>query len=87
MTSADSSRTITIERIVRDNDYDPVKELGDSYTIIFWYAPGTTVDNYEATVTGAQYELSKDSSLRKIVVLVKEIIGASGKVEIKVVPH
>jgi alpha-glucosidase (family GH31 glycosyl hydrolase) len=84
-TSKDSTRTITITRIARDSDYDPVKELGDSYTIILWYNQGTNVDNYEVTVTGAMYESSKNSGLRTVVVLVKEIIGVSRSVTVKVV--
>jgi len=88
-TSSNSTRTITIARIVRDNDYDPVKELGDSYTIILWYSQGTNVDNYEITVTGAEYESSKNTGLRTVVVRVKQILGASDKsnVVIKVSTH
>lgn len=78
---------MTISRVVRDNDYDPVNELGNTYTIILWYDEGVNVDNYEVTVTGAKYQKFTNNALRTVTVEMSETIGASGKVVMKVVPH
>lgn len=77
---------MTINKVARDNDYDPVKEYGASYTIILWYDVGKTVDNYQVEVTGAKYEKFTNHDLRTVTIDVSETIGASGKVVIKVVP-
>lgn len=78
---------MSISRVIRDNDYDPVNELGNTYTIILWYDEGVTVDNYEVTVTGAKYQKFINHDLRTVTVDISETIGASGKVTMKVVPH
>lgn len=77
---------MTITKIARDNDYDPVKEYGNTYTIILWYDVGKTVDNYEVTVTGAKFEKFTNHDLRTVTVNVSETIGTTAKVTIKVVP-
>lgn len=78
---------MNIIRVLRDNDYDPIEELGDGYTIICWYPEGKTVDKYEVTVTGgAKYEKFTNHDLRTVTVLVKETLGTTGKISIKIVP-
>lgn len=78
---------MAISRVVRDNDYDPVNDLGNTYTIILWYGEGVTVDKYEVAVTGAKYEKFTNNDLRTVTVNIGETIGASGNVVMKVTPH
>lgn len=78
---------MTISRIVRDSDYDPVNELGNTYTMILWYGEGVTVDRYEVAVTGAKYEKFTNNDLRTVTVKISETLGASGNVVMKVIPH
>lgn len=80
------TRTITVTREFRDNDYNPVKELGGDYTIILWYDQGVDVEKYEITVKGSKYEPFRSRDMRTVGVYVKEIIGASEKIEFKVIP-
>lgn len=86
MISDDSSRSVKITRLVKDNDYDPVNELGNTYTIILWYEEGTNVDNYQVAVTGAKHQVFWNNDLRTVVVVVNETIGASGSIGIKCTP-
>ena len=71
------------------NKYNPATELGEKYTIILWYDPEVDVSPLRVSVdpaTGVQYDISKNTTLRAVVVDVKETIGNSSKIVISVSP-
>ncbi|KAF8467697.1 glycosyl hydrolases family 31-domain-containing protein [Kalaharituber pfeilii] len=84
-----STRTATIE--TKHNNYDPARELGSDYLMIFWYPKGAVVSNYEVKVQldnpATQYEIHRDTALRTVVVNVKETIGHSKRAVVQVIPR
>ncbi|KAH0607359.1 uncharacterized protein H6S33_002393, partial [Morchella sextelata] len=90
-TTSSSTRTVTICRKVKDVDYDPKKEIGEEYTVIFWYEKRLYNPDFEMTVTpssGVTVEKSDDvaqSTLHAVILKVKETLGNTEKVAIKIV--
>jgi hypothetical protein len=82
---------VTICRKVKDVDYDPKKEIGEEYTVIFWYEKRLYNPDFEMTVTpssGVTVEKSDDvaqSTLHAVILKVKETLGNTEKVAIKIV--
>ena len=71
------------------NNYDPITELGQKYTIILWYDSEVDVSLLNVSVdppAGVQYEIFENTTLRTVVVDVKETIGNSPKIVISVSP-
>lgn len=69
------------------SNYNPVAELGEKYTIILWYDSGVDVSLLNISVdppTGIHYEIFKNTTLRTVVIDVKETIGNSPKIVISV---
>lgn len=82
-TDDDGSRTVVIRRIKRDGDYSPEPQLGGSYSIVFWYPPGESIDNLKATIGGKEANANKDPGRGMVKVVINEVLGASEKVEVK----
>jgi len=85
--STSSTRTVTIAPV--HSNYNPATELGEKYTIIIWYDSGVDVSRLNVSVdpvTGVQYDIFKNTTLRTVVIDVKETIGNSPKIVISVSP-
>ncbi|KAG0125373.1 glycosyl hydrolases family 31-domain-containing protein [Tuber indicum] len=85
--STSSTRTVTIAPV--HSNYNPAAELGEKYTVILWYDPGVDVSPLRISVgpaAGLQYDIFKNTTLRTVVIDVKETIGNSSKIVISVSP-
>ena len=71
------------------SNYNPATELGEKYTVILWYDSGVDVSRLNVSfepATGVQYDISKETTLRRVVIDIKETIGNSPKIVISVSP-
>ena len=85
--TGNGTRTVTIEP--KHNHYDPSPQLGNSYTILFWYPPeAENIDRYTVLFTAENasttYEVQKNGSAKWVKVVVNETPGASALVTISV---
>ena len=86
-----STRTITVE--TKHDLYDPVRELGTSYTLKLWYPSTAQLGKYKVTVTSEasakapEYDVYQDIILKTIVVTIKETIGKSPSLVITAEPQ
>lgn len=79
------ARTVTITRLGHCGDYVPDKELGDSYSIVFWYPPGEAFGPHVVTVDGVAVQAEVDEQKRIVKVRVGEVLGDSETIVVKVV--
>ncbi|KAF8539040.1 alpha-1,4-glucan lyase [Trichophaea hybrida] len=86
----------TIEIVQEHDNYDPKKEIGDSYTLVIYYGEGVDVSKINVEFepkdigdrkppTGSSYK--SEQELRAVIITIRETLGTSEKVIAKLTPQ